>query len=66
MATTSGNEHANASGLDSHRYFGVFSEAEQRQMINEDLQAGVGVALLLTGVIFCGVLIGLTGVLLSL
>jgi len=66
MATTLGNERGDGGGADARRYWGVFTEAEHRQMINDDLQAGTTVAMLLTAVIFAGLLIGLTGVLLSL
>jgi len=52
--------------VNSRRYWGVFTESEHRQMLRDDFQAGATIALILTGVIIVGLLIGLTGVLVSL
>jgi hypothetical protein len=44
----------------------VFSGQERRQMLHDDVEAGVTISLLLTGVIFAGLVLMLIGVTLSL
>ena len=46
-------------------WFG-FERREVNRMLHEDLQAGWSVSLLLTAIVFTGLLIGLTGVLLAI
>ena len=66
MATISGNEQGSLTGLNLTNSWQMFSEAQHRQMIREDIEAGVSVAIVLTGVLFAGVVIGFIGVMLSL
>lgn len=44
----------------------AFSETENEQMLKDDIRASVTVSMILTGVVFAGLVIGLIGVILSL
>lgn len=46
-------------------WFG-FTSDERRRMIDDDLTAGTSVSLVLTAIVFLGMVIGIVGVLLSL
>ena len=65
MATVLSDDRT-AGGADPSRPWRFFSEAERRQMLKDDMGAGVTVALILTGVIVAGMLLLLVGVTLSL
>lgn len=45
-------------------FHGRFSEAEQRQLLAEDLEAQTGVSMVLGALVFGGMLLGITSVLL--
>ncbi len=45
-------------------FHGRFSEAEQRQLMAEDLEAQTGVSMVLGALVFAGMLLGITSVLL--
>ena len=66
MATVSGKEQKGFGNLDARRGWSAFSESERQQMLRDDIRAALTVALILTGVVFAGLLIGLIGVSLSL
>ncbi len=62
MATISSEHKLDVGGLDLSRPWRTFSEAEREQMRKDDIQAGVTIAMLLTGVIVGGVVLILIGV----
>ncbi|HEX4145476.1 MAG TPA: hypothetical protein VHY91_18365 [Pirellulales bacterium] len=66
MATILGDERTGGGGLEPFQPWKVFSESERRQMLKDDMGAGVTVAMILTGVIFAGLILMLIGVTLSL
>ena len=66
MATVLSDAQTYVGGLNPKGFWKAFSESERQQMIRDDIRAGTTVTLILTGVIFAGLLIGLIGVTLSL
>ena len=66
MATVSGGHKLDVGGLDLGGPWRTFSEAERQQMRKDDIEAGVTIALILTGVIVAGVVLMLIGVIFSL
>ena len=66
MATVLGKERTGVGGLEPLQPWRVFSETELQQMLSDDREAGVTIALILTGVIFAGLVLMLIGVTLSL
>ena len=66
MATILGDERTDVGGLDAHHCWRTFSASERQKMREDDIRAGMTVALILTGVIFAGLVNGLIGVMLSL
>jgi hypothetical protein len=60
MATISRDERANKN------FWDTFSPSEHETMLKDDLRAALTVTMILTGVLFSGLVIGLVGVTLSL
>lgn len=66
MATVSSGERTSVGGPGPFEPWRVFSGQERRQMLHDDVEAGVTISLILTGVIFAGLVLMLIGVALSL
>jgi hypothetical protein len=66
MATVLGDGKIGLDGRTPSQSWKVFSPAQRQQMLRDDVEAGMTVALILTGVVFAGLVLVLIGVTLSL